>query len=217
MKIFARLGPRAALGADRLQWLLCVAQGKAEPPDLAAEWWRPVSYVRSTKAILVRCIREKGIEVSAEGRAILDALPDSFDAWKANPGLEGSPVPDEALKPPRRAENEFPAWSQRPGATRVAMIERLGPDCAIGTDGLQWIVYRRRPGGGGIEWQGEEWRADGYIHSSKRALIDCIKAKNLELSAEGQAALERQDPRIYRWRRSISTQVEAAPASARHH
>jgi hypothetical protein len=82
------------------------------------------------------------------------------------------------------------------------MIERLGPKVAIGTDGRQWVVYRRQPGNAGIVWQGEEWAADGYIHSDKRALINCLKAKNLGLSPEGQAALDRQDAKIWRWRRS---------------
>ena len=77
------------------------------------------------------------------------------------------------------AENHFPDRSEgqpkdRAGAT---MIERLGPNCAIGTDGLQWIVYRRQSGSGGVAWQGEEWRAVGFIHSDKRALIACIEAR----------------------------------------
>jgi hypothetical protein len=81
------------------------------------------------------------------------------------------------------------------------MIERLGPKVAIGTDGMQWIVYRRQPGHNGVIWQGEPWVADGYIHSDKRALVNCLVVKGLALSPDGQAALDRQDAKIWRWRK----------------
>jgi hypothetical protein len=71
-RVFLRLGPNGALGADDRQWIL-YRQGN------------PVSFVRSTKAVLVRCIQEKGIELSLEGQAGLDALADDFDSWKADP------------------------------------------------------------------------------------------------------------------------------------
>ena len=67
-----RLGPNSTLGPDDRQWILC-REGHA------------VSFVRSTKAILARCIRETGVEVSLEGKAALDALADDFDSWKADP------------------------------------------------------------------------------------------------------------------------------------
>jgi hypothetical protein len=73
------------------------------------------------------------------------------------------------------------------------MIEKLGPQLAIGTDGIQWIVLRRK---------GERWRACGFVHSDKRALIACIEAKGLKLSAAGCAALNRQSDRIWRWRKA---------------
>ena len=95
------------------------------------------------------------------------------------------------------------------------MIERLGPDVALGTDGLQWIIYRAQAGGKRVEWQGRKWQPVGYIHSSKRALVACIAAKGLKLSAAGRAALNRQGDRIWRWRtkadgvrQTIGTQVE---------
>ena len=55
----------------------------------------------TTKAVLVRCIREKGIELSAEGKAALDALADDFDAWKADPARRGTPVAAEAVAQPK--------------------------------------------------------------------------------------------------------------------
>jgi hypothetical protein len=199
---FLHIGPNAGLGADEHQWILYRAG-------------QPVSYVRSTKAVLVRCIREKGIELSAEGKAALDALADDFNAWKADPTRRGTPVAAEASGsaknidadasgrvggPPVGPRAEMPlagasdvrvAHSEARGGVRLTMIEELGPKLAIGTDGLQWIVLKRK---------GERWRACGFVHSDKRALIACIAAKGLKLSAAGRAALNRQGDRIWRWR-----------------
>jgi len=46
--------------------------------------------------------------------------------------------------------------------------------------------------------------AVGYIRSDKRALLTCIEAKSLNLSAQGQAAIDRQDAKIWRWRAPMS-------------
>ena len=84
--MFLRLGPNGALGADEHQWIL-YRSGNA------------VSLVHSTKLILARCIGEKGIELSPEGRAALDALADDFSTWRANPTWRGTPLPSEAPIP----------------------------------------------------------------------------------------------------------------------
>jgi hypothetical protein len=105
-------------------------------------------------------------------------------------------------EPPEGAESDLGmALPERVATTRVTMIERLGPQVALGTDGVQWIVYQRKSGQSiqAISWQGATWRAVGYIHSSKMALINCLKVKGLELSSEGQAAIDRQFSGIYRW------------------
>jgi len=88
----------------------------------------------------------------------------------------------------------------RPSPRRITWIERLGPQCALGTDGVQWIVYKAEKGNH-LEWQGETWVPVGYIQSSKAALLNCLEVKGLKLSPAGRAALERQDAKIYRWRR----------------
>jgi hypothetical protein len=173
---------------------------------------------------LVRCIREKGIELSAEGKAALDALADDFNAWKADPAPRGTAVSVEACSPAKNIDadasggvgatpvaprTEIPLEPAKKGLpppfnsglrVGITMIERLGPDVALGTDGLQWIVYRAQAGGKRVEWQGRKWQPVGYIHSSKRALVACIAAKGLKLSAAGRAALKRQGDRIWRWR-----------------
>jgi hypothetical protein len=82
--------------------------------------WKGVSFVRSAKSILLRCLREKALEVSPTGWAYLSSLPDSFADWKlaqakslvevrpAEPvgsaedvmeGVGGGPVAPKASKP----------------------------------------------------------------------------------------------------------------------
>ena len=66
-RVSLRIGPNGALGADEHQWILYRA-GNA------------VSFVHSTKLILARCIREKGIELSPEGRAALELVGEAIEA-----------------------------------------------------------------------------------------------------------------------------------------
>ncbi|MCQ4188583.1 hypothetical protein [Methylocystis suflitae] len=84
-RIFLRLGPNGALGADNLQWIIYRAVSEQPPAldaTLTAKDWQPVSYVRSDKDILMRCIREKGVCLSDEARATLEDFPETFDEWK---------------------------------------------------------------------------------------------------------------------------------------
>ena len=143
LRTFLQLGPNAGLGADEHQWILYRAG-------------QPVSYIRSTKAVLVRCIREKGIELSAEGKAALDALADDFDAWKADPARRGTPVAAEACGPAKNIDAdasggvggtsavapraELPlagasdgrvAHFEARGGVSITMIEELGPDSVL--------------------------------------------------------------------------------------
>ena len=70
-----------ALGADSLQWILYRNDNRASGR------WTGVSFVHSTRQVLERCMREKGVE-AAEARELLSGLPDTFDAWKTS-----TPVP----------------------------------------------------------------------------------------------------------------------------
>ena len=85
-RIFLRLGADAALGADSLQWILYKAVRNDIPLDdeLRARDWRAVSYISSTKTILLRCIREKSLSMTREGARALKHYPDTFAAWKAS-------------------------------------------------------------------------------------------------------------------------------------
>jgi len=73
-----------ALGADELQWILFRRQ-KGNTP------WRGVSFVRSSRDILARCMREKGVDVDT-ARLLLSGLPDTFDQWKTTPASPGRPL-----------------------------------------------------------------------------------------------------------------------------
>ncbi|WGJ15766.1 hypothetical protein QEV83_05770 [Methylocapsa sp. D3K7] len=87
--IFLRLSDKFALGADDLQWILYRSR-REEPSPLDAPLkfgrgseWLPVSFVRSGKDILLRCMREKGCKPCDEAKVALAMLPYTFDAWKA--------------------------------------------------------------------------------------------------------------------------------------
>ena len=86
-RIFLRLGDRLALGADGLQWILYKSRAKAWAPSLGQKHWTPISFVSSTKEILLRCIRESGLDDDTAASA-LESLPSTFDAWKAAPSCQ---------------------------------------------------------------------------------------------------------------------------------
>jgi hypothetical protein len=75
-RVFAIVGDWA-LGSDGVQWMLC-----RRCNDRGRVYWRPVSFVRSTRDILARCMREKGV-IADMARSLLSGLPDSFDEWKS--------------------------------------------------------------------------------------------------------------------------------------
>ena len=82
-----------AIASDGIQWILQRRAGRR---------WKAVSFVRSTKAILARCMREKHCP-PPDQLALLDGLPNTFDEWavardRAVPsGLTGSA---DAAQPP---------------------------------------------------------------------------------------------------------------------
>jgi hypothetical protein len=55
--------------------------------------WRGVSFVRSTKDILLRCMREKGCKPSDEAQVALEGMPLTFDAWKLRRHTEQFQLP----------------------------------------------------------------------------------------------------------------------------
>jgi len=63
---------RWALAADRLQWMLQRRSGQG---------WQSVSFVSSTRDVLVRCMREKGCPPPVDAARLLAALPSTFEEW----------------------------------------------------------------------------------------------------------------------------------------
>ena len=73
-----------ALGYDKLQWIILKReksrrQGENSHPTLR---WRAVSFIASTKEVLLRVVAEKGIQPTPEGWAALNSLPDTLTAWQ---------------------------------------------------------------------------------------------------------------------------------------
>jgi hypothetical protein len=60
-----------ALASDGIQWSLCYRCN-----DRDKVYWRPVSFVRSTKDVLARCMREKGV-IADVASSLLSGLPDT--------------------------------------------------------------------------------------------------------------------------------------------
>jgi len=81
--ILFQLAPGWALGADNQQWILF----KADKRGLQAKKrhrrapWRAVSFIASTKTVLMRVLNEKGVVPTLEAQAALDTLPDTFQKW----------------------------------------------------------------------------------------------------------------------------------------
>lgn len=73
------LAPGWAVGFDDLQWML-MRVVKRKPSDRRSPWV-PVAFVATERRILDRVIRDRGITVTADGRAHLDALPDHFKTF----------------------------------------------------------------------------------------------------------------------------------------
>jgi hypothetical protein len=66
-----------ALGTDEVQWILYRRR------SLRLGGWKGVSFVRSSRDILARCMREKGVDEDT-ARLLLSGLPDTFDQWKSS-------------------------------------------------------------------------------------------------------------------------------------
>jgi len=75
-RIFATAGDWS-LASDGVQWMLM-----RRHPRKRGDSWDAVSFVRSDREILARCMREKGVE-ARDVRFLLTGLSDTFDQWKA--------------------------------------------------------------------------------------------------------------------------------------
>lgn len=64
-----------ALATDGIQWVVQRRRG---------EQWEALSFVRSSRDVLTRCLREKGAPASVI-KHLCRGLPATFDGWKATP------------------------------------------------------------------------------------------------------------------------------------
>jgi hypothetical protein len=65
-----------AVASDGLQWMLMRRIHRKR-----GACWDPVSFVHSSRDILARCMREKGVEPGTAAQ-LLAGLSDTFDEWK---------------------------------------------------------------------------------------------------------------------------------------
>ena len=104
---------RWRLAYDPLQWIVQRRKTLPRPSevgDSAESRWRAVSFVGSTKRVLHRVLSEKGVVLTAEAQARLNALPERFMAFLAE---IDSPAPDNA----RTARSCLPDGPDQPGVT----------------------------------------------------------------------------------------------------
>ena len=116
-----RLSANWAVLADDQQWMLSRRRKNRKS-------WDAVSFVASTKAVLMRCIHEKDAIVDPEGQAALDALPESFQAWKRQAADGSAAVATSRLHTGRYARNslpESPHVPTTPNSRRTAPISPL--------------------------------------------------------------------------------------------
>ena len=72
---------RWRLAYDRQQWIIQRRKGPARPCGVVPgrdSGWMAVSFIGGKKATLARLFREKGISMTPEALARLDALPEQF-------------------------------------------------------------------------------------------------------------------------------------------
>ncbi len=79
---------RWRLAYDRQQWIIQRRKGAPRPSGVVPgrdSGWMAVSFVGGKKATLDRLFREKGISLTPEAQAWLDALPEQFLDFVAAP------------------------------------------------------------------------------------------------------------------------------------
>ena len=77
---------RWRLAYDPLQWIVQRRKTLPRPSevgDSAEPCWRAVSFIGSTKRVLRRVLGERGVVLTADAHARLDALPDRFKTFIA--------------------------------------------------------------------------------------------------------------------------------------
>ena len=90
---------RWRLAYDRQQWIIQRRVGSPRRSDsgvMLKSGWQAVSFIGSTKRTLYRCLREHGVELTAEAQAQLDTLPEQFMDFIAAPERFAAQWPEAA-------------------------------------------------------------------------------------------------------------------------
>jgi hypothetical protein len=136
VKQFAASGDWA-IASDGVQWILQRRRSKRGHTA-----WRAISFVRSTKDILDRCMREKDVPVDT-ARQLLAGLPERFDDWLPA-GLSRLPGP-----PAGRALNGKKLMGPAPNNLGAALLDAWYPEVARNgnrDDALpKAVIEARRP------------------------------------------------------------------------
>ena len=77
-RLLFKLSDGYALGADDNQWMLM--RGRKRHADAV---WQPVAYIASTKANLLLCMAENGVQLTVGAQAQLGELSEHFLDWRA--------------------------------------------------------------------------------------------------------------------------------------
>ena len=93
-RILFHIAPGWTLAADRQQWILLEADKTALEggKNLAGARFRPVAFIGGAKETLRRILRKNHVTPTPEGRAALDALPDSFKASRPKATTAAAPA-----------------------------------------------------------------------------------------------------------------------------
>ena len=65
-----------ALDYDEYQWIVLRRRNCGTQTG-----WKPVAFIATEKRILLRVLKNKGISLTPEAQAFLDAMPDSFQEF----------------------------------------------------------------------------------------------------------------------------------------
>ena len=119
-----RLSETWTVLADDRQWMLCRRRKNRKS-------WDAVSFVASTKAVLMRCIHEKTAAVDPEGQAALAALPESFQAWKRQAADGSATIAAPQLHTGRYARNSLPESLHVPTTPTSRRTAQIWPLAAV--------------------------------------------------------------------------------------
>ena len=79
-RVFLRLSEGWALGYDRNQWIVMQVKSDKSKPG---QRWRAIAFVGSTRAVLMRILREKGAEVAPTPALLWTAFLRRFwNGWR---------------------------------------------------------------------------------------------------------------------------------------